>query len=236
MSLYRVMQKLAAVALLAGSMATNASVIVTNSDGLLAGARGVNVLGAFYDVDFRVGLCSAFYGDCGPGGNFGGMYQPPDPAKLQFASQASWALLDQVLTGAYDTDAGLTFGCSSFIAVTYGRCYILTPYWWQNTLAGTAAGMVYMAAVNGSVLPADILSPITVYSNDDMVLSSDNLGNRHPNPFTDGGSDPASAFSVWAVWRPASVSEPDTSVPEPGTLALIGLGISAFAASRRRKQ
>lgn len=221
--------KILAGGLVAYSMAANSTILVTDPDGVLTGARGVNVLGAFYDVDFRVGLCSTFYGDCGPGGDFGGMYQPPDPQKFAFAEQASWALLDQVLIGAYDLDAGLTFGCSNIVGVTFGRCYILTPFWWQNTQVGTADGMVYMVAVNGSVLPHNILSPIPVYSNDDMVLSSNNLGNRHPNPLTDGGYDPSSLWSVWAVWRPASI-------PEAGTVALLGLGLAAIGYQRSQRR
>ena len=216
------------VGLLAAPLVSNAATLVVDPDGVLTGAQGVNVLGASYDVNFEVGLCSTFYGDCGPGGEYGGMY---DPEKAQFAFDASYALLDQVLIGVYDTDAGLTAGCDRIVGVTYGRCYFLTPYYWDSSgsdILNSGPGMVYAVAVNGSVLPDDIWDP-RVYSNDDMVLSSNNLGNWHPNPLTDGAFDPSSGWSVWAVWSPASAT---SEVPLPaaawllasGLLGLIGVG------------
>src|SRR6266853_346141 len=65
------------------------STLVVNGSGILTGARGVDVLGTLYDVDFIDGTCFAAYGDC------------LDDSRLPFhssagASAAAEALLSSV--------------------------------------------------------------------------------------------------------------------------------------------
>ena len=101
-------------------LTAEATTILVVNNGILMGARGVNVEGTLYDVDFVDGTCLTAYGLC-------------DPAHLPFngtASFAAQALLDQVFVNAdfpFDWDASLTFGCTG-IGGPAGQCFIYTPY------------------------------------------------------------------------------------------------------------
>lgn len=86
-------------------------------NGVLIGANGVLVDGAFYDVRFVEGSCNSLFAGC---------------TSFTFASQAaatsaSQALLDQVLfdgsEGNFDSNPQLTAGCTDPIF-----CYVLTPF------------------------------------------------------------------------------------------------------------
>jgi hypothetical protein len=97
--------------------------LVFDENGLLRGARAVEVGGDLYDVEWRTGPCSDVFGGCA---NAMFAFHSYDDAMA-----ASQALLDQVFvdlsaTQLYDSDPSRTVGCGA------AGCLVLTPYF-QDT-------------------------------------------------------------------------------------------------------
>ncbi len=92
-------------------------------DGQLMGAKGINVNGAFYDVQFVDGTCLAVFDGCDQSSDF---VFPSMPS----AQAAAQALLDQVLldgsSGMFDSDPALTNGMEILRLDIIGEIY--TPY------------------------------------------------------------------------------------------------------------
>ena len=94
----------------------SAATIVVNAQGNLIGATGVNVQGSIYDVAFVEGTCVDLFSDCDSPSDFAFTTKAT-------ADAASYALLDQVFVGDFDTSPWRTFGC-----IGSSPCNVLTPY------------------------------------------------------------------------------------------------------------
>jgi hypothetical protein len=168
------------VLLLASSSASAATLNV--SGGQLLGASGVDVGGAFYNVEFLDGTCIALYNGCDSLSDF--TFQTIADATL-----ASQALLDQVFvdgTSLFDTDPALTFGC-----IHDNRCQVLTPYILQTGFLDAIDARAVIAFNHASE------------GNDGatLVIAIDR---------TFDVSGPVGADRVWASWTP--VPEPGTAL------------------------
>lgn len=120
----------AAVAILFAASPALAASQVVNGSGKLTGATGVTVGAGTYDVEFVEGSCSAVFGGCDSLSDF--TFQNQTDARA-----AAQALLDQVLTGAFDNDYTMTFGCAINGAEV---CDVLVPFGFDqaNVLAQAA--------------------------------------------------------------------------------------------------
>ena len=123
---------LTALAAVSASPAVAATQVFVGGD--LAGANGVTVGGATYNVEFAEGTCAGVFGGCdNAGADF--TFQ-----NLADATAAGDALFAQVISGTVDTDPSLTLGCSSATL-----CGMLIPY----ALGGTPVMFSAFAANNG---------------------------------------------------------------------------------------
>jgi len=104
------------IALSLASAVHSATPIVVG--GTLTGATGVNVGGNTYNVEFLDGQCTTLFSGCDDAADF--TFQNETDALA-----AAEALLNQVFTGAYDTQSNLTRGCTD-IWVT--ACEVFIPY------------------------------------------------------------------------------------------------------------
>ena len=86
------------------------------SGGILTGAKGVDVGGTLYDVEFKDGSCVSLFGPCTGTMDFAF-------TSSSTAFQAAQALLDQVLLNQYDIQPELTRGCGDS-----ALCQIWTPF------------------------------------------------------------------------------------------------------------
>ena len=151
--------------------------------GSLRGASGVDVAGAFYDVEFVEGTCVALFGGCDEASDF-----PFTDADSQLAAQA---LLDQVFLdgplGAFDTSPELTQGCSDS-----ALCGAVVPYY-STTL---------------SLVQIDVfaLNSTSTGPPDDAVFHS--VVFLDPSSL-DTTSDPQ---LVYARWSASAVPEPSASL------------------------
>ena len=118
------------VVTLALASTSDATTLIVNGSGLLTGARGVDVGGTLYDVEFVDGTCLALFDGCDDVTDF-------DFTTESDAQAASQALLDQVFLGTFDTTPTLTFGC--FDPRT---CDAITPF------GLTPSGALIVAAHN----------------------------------------------------------------------------------------
>lgn len=113
--------RLFAATALAMSAPATAAVQITDSNGILIGATGVNVEGTFYDVSFLSGTCASLFTGCNDSSDF-------DFTTSTSSHAAAQALIDQVFlnvaAGQFDNNSALTLGCYS---TTY--CITLIPYY-----------------------------------------------------------------------------------------------------------
>lgn len=124
----------AVISTLALLMATHvgaAPTLLVNSDGLLTGAKNVDVGGTLYDVAFRDGTCLALFNNCTEQAF---AFQTYDDAGV-----AAQALLDQVLIdgplGLFDSVPNAVAGCRSDVT-----CSFWVPHGMDPDMPGRAAG------------------------------------------------------------------------------------------------
>ena len=98
-----------------------APTLLVDTNGILTGAKGVDVGGRLLDVEFVDGTCQSVFSGCNQVSDF-------PPFFIDDAFNASRALLDQVLlngpAGNFDSVVGLTRGCEGFALL----CEIWTPF------------------------------------------------------------------------------------------------------------
>lgn len=205
-SLRRVLGIVALAAGLAASTAQAGVVLLVDGSGVLTGATGVSVGSNLYDVQFTDGSCDGLFNSC-------------TTTAFAFhsssaATAASQALLDQVLLdgaqGHFDTVPGLTQGCVS----SASPCVVITPY-----------GLTSIV-ING--LPT--LAATTEFAENYSASGDTVAGGFAYEHYFDTAQAANGGGFTWAVWSPSAPS----TVPEPQTLALVGVGFAALWGSRRR--
>lgn len=161
-----------------------APVLQVNANGILTGAKGVDVGGQLYDVEFLDGTCVSLFSGCDSVQDF-------DFTSDATATLASQALIDQVLLdgpqGSFNAVPSLTRGC--ILSNDAPQCYVFTPTWsgynaQANNIIVTATA-AYNVPGGGFILPSDLF----------LVPSKD---------LTD---EPSQTWALWAV-AVQSVVEP----------------------------
>jgi hypothetical protein len=135
-----------------------------------------------------------------------------DAAHLTFNSQAAAqaaanALLSSVFVGQFDTNPGKILGCTATF------CDIQTPYLIQFIPPDAPAPTGVLVALAHNCNESDAWCPDSVDGAYGFNINADTA---------------LSPSRVWAVWN--------SSVPEPGTFAQLGLGLAGLGITRRRNK
>ena len=108
---------LAAMAALSFAAPASAQVtLLTDANGILTGATGVNVNGSLYNVSFADGTCGGLFSGCDSVSDFN--FQ-----NATDATAAAQALLDQVFIDSFDTHPATISGCTDL-----SWCFTFIPY------------------------------------------------------------------------------------------------------------
>ena len=172
--------------------------VLTVVDGQLAGAEGVEIGGALYNVSFQDGTCQNVFSGCDDASDF-------SFTDVLDAYAAAQALVDQVFLdgpdGLFDTFANATVGCQDDFS-----CRALIPY---DTAGEAPLTVEYTSADN--------------YENE--LYDTPNTYADGLNTTWDTG---AMTIAVWAVFEQVSVGDEIPTPGMAGLLGLglIGLALA----------
>ena len=141
---------------------------------------------------------------------FHGCDAPSDfPFDWGTAIAASTVLMTDVFMGTFDTQPRLIQGCNSS-ANTSNQCYVYTPW-------GFDATFLYAIAAHNMALESG-----------DGVLTDTRYVQAGDSSFA-----PTLTYAVWTV--SADQGSPSSTVPEPSSLVLLGVGLAGLMGVRQRK-
>lgn len=207
--LIKTFAKSLAVILLTFAMGASAAPVLQIENGILIGAKNIDVDGKKYDVIFTDGFCGDLFSGCaGPGAPL----TTYNSSLAAYHARLDQALLDQVFVdgplGLFDSHPELTRGCSLTT-----ECSALTP---DSIFSGTALN--FSLAANRSAI--------------ENSLPGDYVGmTPFPNSY-DFATIPSYTFAVFS-------EVVNATVPEPVSLWIFALGLAALAGcslrTRRRR-
>ena len=203
---------LLAVVIMTSNQAHSALLNVVDDE--LIGADDVLVNGSLYDVIFRDGTCVLLFSGCDEASDFTFQTGPE-------ANAASQALVDQVFGGddIFDREPGATkgidIGPKGLILTVIYVPHIIEPEIYGDVIFGIARNMGYFDWQ-------------WVEEREEDHVDCGVLGCIMSGDFANLDSTFQSGFT-YAQWTPI------TSVPEPGTLALLSIGLAGMGIARRRK-
>jgi hypothetical protein len=204
--------------LLSFGVAVHASVdIILDDAGKLAGARGLEVDGTLYDVDFESGqIFDIFEED-----NF--FFESYEDGIPFFE-----ALDEFVFTGIYDNDPFQTRGCGVFQVGNYNVCTVITPYEWslENGNSVTYSVALYNAP--------DPLFGEDFFSYDDYVAYDHTYRYIDSSIPLDTSYDPFHTFANWSASSKTSVPELDAAGLLQAFALLFGTVVVARESKRRK--
>ena len=195
-----------ALLVIVAPLAAHSDPILQVSSGQLTGATGVDVDGTLWDVIFSDGAWDFSSGTGLPA------------STKEEADLFGQALLDQVfldsVLGLFDSDPETTNGCFNTLA-----CQIWTPYAIDSSRGETSFSITFNQSSES--IQEDFVRDVRGVlglTGDFSDVTQRVLGVWSLSP-TDPPTDP-----------------PTTSVPEPGTLGLFGIGLLGMGMARRKKK
>lgn len=127
---------LSVVTLFILSATANAALIhMVDNNGILTGAKGIDINGIEYDVEFKDGTCRALFSGCDNKSDFLFKTSPGPTGYI-----ASWTLSKYVFVAQWDSSPHKIKGCEN----SPGQCSIITPY----DLLGDTMRMSYFNNTN----------------------------------------------------------------------------------------
>jgi hypothetical protein len=127
---------------------SQAALLQIDSNGILTGATGVLVEGAYYDVTFVDGSCINLFSGCNESSDFNFTTQ-------NSAVAAAQAILDQVFIGMYDENPYITFGCR----INTGACGVTIPYLIGSSSVTASTAWNYIQEEDDRIQRGRLLTP-----------------------------------------------------------------------------